>query len=110
MTVGTNNPWLRESPIDQLEGSDIAIAYTIVFNGYTTVTVNNIKVFKDGEDVTATCMPSGSHVPSGNRLTMKPLTALEYPAIYVVKIAVDVDGQDDGWKLKVRSVSESAEN
>lgn len=110
MTVAKNNPWLRESPIDQIEGSDISIAYTVVFNGYTTVTVNAITVYKDGEDVTSTVMPSGGHTVSGNRLTMKKLTALAYPGVYVIKIAVDVDGQDDGWKLKVRAQSASSED
>jgi hypothetical protein len=109
MTVAKNDPWVKGSPYDQVEGSDIAIPYTIVFEDVDTVTVNDIKVFKDGNDVTATVMPSGNHNVSGNRLTMKPLTLLVYPGSYIIRMAVDVDGIDDAWKLEVRAISESQE-
>lgn len=107
MTVAKNDPWVKGSPYDQVEGTDVAIPYTIVFLDVDVVTVNNIKVFKDGTNVTSTHMPSGSHNVSGNRLTMKPLTGLVYPGEYIIKMAVDVDGIDDAWKLEVRAISES---
>lgn len=103
MTVAKNDPWLKENPIDQIEGANVAIAYTVVFEGITTVTVNEISVWKDSTNVTATVMPGGSHVASGNRLTMKPLTLLTYPGDYVILMEVDVDGQDDAWQLKIRA-------
>ena len=107
MTVAQNNPWVKGSPYDQVEGSDVSIPYTVVFEDVNTVAVNSIKVFKDGTDVTSTHMPSGAHSVSGNRLTMKPLTGLVYPGSYVIKMAVDVDGIDDAWKLEIRAISES---
>ena len=110
MTVAKNDVWLKQNPLDQLEGTDIAIPYTIVFDGITTVAVNAIRVWKDGTDVTATVMPSGSHVLSGNRLTMKPLTDLEYPGDYIIAMFIDVDGVDDAWKLKIRAQEESGED
>jgi len=109
MTVAKNDPWVKGSPYDQVEGDDVAIPYTIVFEDVSVVTVNSIKVFKDGNNVTDTVMPAGSHAVSGNRLTMKPLTALVYPGSYIIKMAVDVDGIDDAWKLEVRAISESEE-
>ena len=110
MTVAKNDVWLKQSPIDQLEGSNIAIPYTIVFDGITTVEVNAVTVYKDDADVTATVMPAGNHTANGNRLTMKALTDLEYPGDYIVVIEVDVDGTDDGWKLKVRAQQHSGED
>lgn len=107
MTVAKNDVWLKQSPIDQLEGANVAIPYTIVFDGVTTVTVNQITVYKDGTDVTSTVMPSGSHTVAGNRMTMKPLTQLTYPGEYIVVMEVDVDGTDDAWKLKVRAQKKS---
>ena len=103
MPVAKNDPWLKESPIDQIAGTNVAISYTVVFEGITTVTVNAITVWKDGTNVTATTMPAGTHTASGNRLTMAPLTALIYPGNYVILMEVDVDGQDDAWQLLVRA-------
>lgn len=110
MTVAKNDVWLKQSPLDQIEGSDIAIPYTVVFDGISNIAVNAIYVYKDDTDVTATCMPAGGHTTSGNRLTMKPLTDLEYPGDYIVAMFIDVDGTDDGWKLKVRAQKVSGED
>ena len=110
MTVAKNDVWLKQSPIDQIEGDNISIPYTVVFDGITTVAVNEITVYKDGQDVTSTVMPSGNHTVAGNRLTMKALTALEYPGDYIIVIEVDVDGVDDGWKLKVRAQQHEGED
>ena len=110
MTVAKNDVWLKQSPIDQLEGDNVAIPYTVVFDGITAVAVNAVTVFKDDTDVTDEVMPGGTHTVLGNRLTMKPLTGLEYPGDYIVVIEVDVDGTDDAWKLKVRAQKRSGED
>ena len=110
MTVAKNDVWLKESPIDQIEGDYSNPPYTVVFDGYTEVEVNEIIVFKDDIDVTATVMPTGNHTTSGNRLTMKPLTLLEHPGDYVILISVVVDGTTDAWKCKVRAKKASGED
>ena len=55
-------------------GENASKAYSIIFDGITTVSNPSVTVYKnESSDVTSTVMPSDSHTVSGNVLTMKPL-------------------------------------
>jgi hypothetical protein len=103
--VDTKEIWLIESPVTMVEGE--VIAYSVDWLGANKVENPNIKVYKNGSDYTSTCMVSGgSHVISGNVLTMKKISAIanDGGSRYVVVIQCGVDNNTEIRKLLIQIV------
>lgn len=102
--------WLIDSPVSMLAGEQIA--YSVDWQGATSVSAPHATVYRNGVDVTAEAMDAGdAHVITGSVLTLKKLRALDVDggARYVVLMGALVDGNQERRKLLVQIVSASAE-
>lgn len=100
--------WNLEGTRFQGEGSNVSPRWTAIFQGKSSITVNNVYVYKDGSttDGASTYMPSGSHVVSGNRVTLKPLTALVGGEYFNVCMDITADGERDFRFFKVGALKQ----
>ena len=103
------NVLLIESPIDMIEGE--TLTYSLTWQGASSLSNPAVSVYKDGNDITSSAMPSGSHSVFGNVQTLKPLTAgsSDGGKKYVVVIQCSVDGNTERRKLIVNVAKASAE-
>ncbi|MCW5874163.1 MAG: hypothetical protein KIS88_05905 [Anaerolineales bacterium] len=102
--------WLIDSPVSMVAGEQIA--YSVDWQGATSVGAPTALVYRNGVDITAQAMDAGdAHIITGSVLTLKKLRALDADggASYVVMIAAVVDGNQERRKLLVQVVSPSAE-
>ncbi|QYK51831.1 MAG: hypothetical protein KF701_04870 [Anaerolineales bacterium] len=103
--------WLIDSPVSMLAGEQIA--YSVDWQGATSVSAPHATVYRNGADITAEAMDAGdAHVITGSVLTLKKLRALDADggARYVVLMGALVDGNQERRKLLVQVVSASAES
>jgi hypothetical protein len=106
-----NSLWLIDSPVSMIAGEQIA--YSVDWQGATSVSAPAAVVYRNGVDITAEAMDAGDgHVVTGNVLTLKKLRALatDGGARYVVLIHAWVDGNQERRKLLVQIVAPSAES
>jgi len=104
------NVWLIESPVVMVEGE--TIAYSVDWQGASTVSDPLMKVYKGGEDISDQVLVSeDDYVISGNVLTLRRITAGESDggSRYVVVIEAVVDGNTERRKLLIEVVRASAE-
>lgn len=109
--MAENPVWLIDSPVSMIAGEQIA--YSVDWQGATSVSAAGATVYRNGLDITAQAMDAGdAHVITGNVLTLKKLRALDPDggARYVVLIHAQVDGNQERRKLLVQVVSASAES
>ena len=102
--------WLIESPVVMVEGE--SIAYSVDWLGASKVESPDVKVYKDGQEVTSTVIgASPNHTISGNVLTMDAITAgvNDGGASYVVVVQCGVDNNTEIRKLLIRVVKSEAE-
>ncbi|HRN50154.1 MAG TPA: hypothetical protein PLC52_04915 [Anaerolineales bacterium] len=103
--------WLIDSPVSMVAGEQIA--YSVDWQGATSVSTAQATVYRNGADITSEAMDAGdAHIITGSVLTLKKLRALDVDggASYVVMIAAVVDGNHERRKLRVQVVSPSAES
>ncbi len=103
--------WLIDSPVSMVAGEQIA--YSVDWQGATSVSAPQAAVYRNGVEITASAMDAGdAHVITGSVLTLKKLRALDVDggARYVVLISAQVDGNQERRKLLVQVVSASAES
>jgi len=91
-------------------GENASKSYSIIFDNITTVTLesqSNVKVYRNGSDVTSTVMPSGTHTTSNNVLTLKAIEPHGFGGdTLIINIKVDADGQDEVRFIKLLVASE----
>lgn len=88
--------------VEQIESEIITRSYR--WEGATTISGPSATVYRAGENITTTAMPSGSNTVSGDIITIKPLVALDDDAgqEYVVLILATVDGNYEARKQLVK--------
>lgn len=75
-------------------GENASIAYSLIYDGVSSVSTPSVVVYRNGADVTSTVMPSGSHSVSNNVLTLKPLVPAGFGGdTLVINVQVVADGQ-----------------
>ena len=94
--------------IEMVEGDKKTFSFR--WQGATDITsVSSVTVWRSGEDITSTAMPSGTHSASADIITMKELVAIAGDASqkYVVAIKAVVDGNTETrlWLVKIKSPS-----
>lgn len=102
--------WLIESPVQMVEGE--VIAYSVDWLGASKVETPAVVIYKNGQDVTSLVMVSGgSHVVSGNVVTLKKITAQDNDGgnQYVVVVECGVDNNTERRKFLVQVVKASQE-
>jgi len=102
--------WLIDSPVSMVAGEQIA--YSVDWQGATSVSAPQAVVYRNGADVTSEVMDAGdAHIITGSVLTLKKLRALDADggARYVVLIGAMVDGNQERRKLLVQVAAPSAE-
>ena len=82
--------------------------YVITVEGTNAPTSPTVVVYKNGTDVTATVMPTGSHTVSGQNITLKPLTLLTAGSDYAVIVNATIAGNTESRKLIVQCVDPKA--
>jgi len=109
MTSRQVSIWVDEQEVDMAEGE--IITFAVIFQGAVVVSGPGATVYKNGEDVTSSVMPSGSHLVSGNVVTLKPINAIagDGGQKYVVAIAATVDGNSEIRKVQVNIHDVSSE-
>lgn len=108
--VEQSNLWLIESPVNMVEGEQIA--FSVDWQGAASVSDPDVVVFKNGVDITdQVLISSDSHVVSGVVLTLRKITArnTDGGARYVVVIQATVDGNKEKRKLLIRVARAAAE-
>jgi len=93
-------PEVIGSPIYQYPGA--TVTYTVTVAGANAPSSISAVVYKNGSDVTATVMPSGSHSASGQVITLKPLTALVANTDYSIIVTATIAGNTEQIKLVVQ--------
>ena len=101
MSLDTNYLWLKEDPLEMIEGE--VVTFSVTFEGITACSSPTAKVYRNETDVTSTAMATGSHSASGNVVTLKPLTAgtSDGGEIYVVVVQATADGNTEKRKVRV---------
>jgi hypothetical protein len=92
----------NESPLKIAEGT--TLSFSCVF--WDNVGSTSAKVYRDGEDVTSTIMPSGSVTEAANVATLKPATAWSGGFTYVVVVTTTIAG--DVWTKRTTVVCRRA--
>jgi hypothetical protein len=94
-------PRVLEEAEAVVEGATITYSYT--WTGISSVSSPTATVYKDGQDITSTVMPSGSHSVSGNVQTLKPIVfqANHGGSKYVINIQAVADGNTDIYKQDI---------
>jgi hypothetical protein len=91
--------WVRESPLDVVEGEELT--YDLTWEVGTTLTDPSAKIYRNGRDVSATMMVTGSDSISGRVQAIKKITSLKANNVYIVVFKCTVDGQVELRKLQL---------
>ena len=91
--------WVRESPLDVVEGEVKYYEHEWEFG--TTFANPSAKVYRNGRDVTATIMATGSDSVTGRVQTLKPMSGFKSSNTYVVAMTCTVDGETLIRKLQL---------
>jgi hypothetical protein len=95
--------WTRESPLDVVEGE--TLNYDMTWEIGTTFDNPDAKVYRNGRDVTAAMMPSGTHYLVGRVQYLKSITGFKSDNVYIVAIQCDVDANTEIRKLQLNCQS-----
>lgn len=81
-----------------------SVPLSLQFTGATTVTVTEIKCYKNETDYTSTAFPSGSTAAAGDTVTSKPLlgVANDGDEVYIIAWKCGVDSNTEVRKTYVK--------
>ena len=92
--------WVRESPIDVVEGEVKYYEHEWEFG--TTLATPTAKVYRNGRDVTSTIMSGADeHSITGRVQTLKAMFGFKASNVYVVAIQCVIDGETLIRKLQL---------
>lgn len=94
--------WVRESPIDVVEGE--TKYYEMEWEFGTILTSPTAAIFRNGRDVTATMM-NGSCSMNGRVQALPPISGFKASNVYIVAIKCVVDGETLVRKMQLTSQS-----
>lgn len=99
--------WVAQSPIEVVEDEEFTWAIKCI--GAENITSPTVKVYRNGEDITSTVIPTGSASASGNVITLPEIqiVATDGGVSYVVVVWATIDGSYRAVKMQLDVLSAS---